>query len=56
MARVDAVLRLIIAYIPESYETWLGTRLTTGSLPFSTDEFFAGIREFYNYRAEDPEL
>jgi WD40 repeat protein len=26
------------------------------SLPFSTDEFFAGIREFYNRRAEDPEL
>src|SRR5499426_3939574 len=26
------------------------------SLPFSTDEFFAGIREFYNQRAEDPEM
>jgi WD40 repeat protein len=26
------------------------------SLPFSTDEFFAGIREFYNRRSEDPEL
>src|SRR5262249_49504374 len=26
------------------------------SLPFSTDEFFAGIREFYNARSEDPEL
>ena len=26
------------------------------SLPFSTDEFFAGIREFYNRRTEDPEL
>ncbi|HEX8845579.1 MAG TPA: AAA-like domain-containing protein [Pyrinomonadaceae bacterium] len=26
------------------------------SLPFSTDEFFAGIREFYNRRPEDPEL
>jgi tetratricopeptide (TPR) repeat protein len=26
------------------------------SLPFSTDEFFAGIREFYNRRAEDPNL
>jgi WD40 repeat protein len=26
------------------------------SLPFSTDEFFAGIREFYNRRAEDAEL
>jgi WD40 repeat protein len=26
------------------------------SLPFSTDEFFAGIREFYNARTEDPEL
>lgn len=26
------------------------------SLPFSTDEFFAGIRELYNARAEDPEL
>jgi hypothetical protein len=24
-------------------------------LPFSTDEFFAGIRECYNRRAEDPE-
>ena len=24
------------------------------SLPFSTDEFFAGIREFYNRRTEDP--
>jgi WD40 repeat protein len=26
------------------------------SLPFSTDEFFAGIRELYNARAEDAEL
>src|SRR5215470_12563839 len=26
------------------------------SLPFSTDEFFAGIRELYNTRAEDAEL
>jgi hypothetical protein len=26
------------------------------SLPFSTDEFFAAIREFYNHRSEDPEL
>jgi tetratricopeptide (TPR) repeat protein len=26
------------------------------SLPFSTDEFFAGIREFYNRRTEDVEL
>src|SRR5947199_3156297 len=26
------------------------------SLPFSTDEFFAGIREFYNRRPEDTEL
>jgi WD40 repeat protein len=25
-------------------------------LPFSTDEFFAGIRECYNRRAKDPEL
>jgi len=29
---------------------------TVRSLPFSTDEFFAGIREFYNRRTEDPEL
>ncbi|MBI4850825.1 MAG: AAA-like domain-containing protein [Acidobacteria bacterium] len=26
------------------------------SLPFSVDEFFAGIRKFYNQRAEDSEL
>src|SRR5262247_435061 len=26
------------------------------SLPFSTDEFFAGIRELYNHRTEDGEL
>ncbi len=26
------------------------------SLPFSTDEFFAGIRDLYNGRAEDPDL
>lgn len=26
------------------------------SLPFSTDEFFAGIREFYNRRTEEAEL
>src|SRR5262245_1175769 len=29
---------------------------TVRSLPFSTDEFFAGIREFYNRRTEDVEL
>jgi WD40 repeat protein len=28
---------------------------TVRSLPFSTDEFFAGIREFYNQRAQDRE-
>ena len=28
----------------------------TRSLPFSTDEFFAGLREFYNRRTEDGEL
>src|SRR5689334_6159044 len=26
------------------------------SLPFSVDEFFTGIRECYNRRAEDPEM
>jgi AAA-like domain len=26
------------------------------SLPFSTDEFFAAIREFYNRRSEEPQL
>ena len=29
---------------------------TVRSLPFSTDEFFAGIREFFNHRTEDEEL
>ncbi len=29
---------------------------TVRNLPFSTDEFFAGIREFYNRRAEDVEV
>src|SRR5262245_43319555 len=29
---------------------------TVRSLPFSTGEFFAGIRELYNTRAQDPEL
>ena len=29
---------------------------TVRSLPFSTDEFFAAIRECYNRRVEDPEL
>src|SRR5262249_22467467 len=29
---------------------------TVRSLPFSTDEFFAGIREFHNHRTEDEEL
>jgi AAA-like domain/WD domain, G-beta repeat len=29
---------------------------TVRSLPFSTDEFFAGIREFYNRRTGDEEL
>src|SRR5262249_23076183 len=29
---------------------------TVRSLPFSTDEIFAGIREFYNRRTEDEEL
>lgn len=29
---------------------------TVRSLPFSTDEFFAAIREVYNRRSEDPEL
>jgi hypothetical protein len=29
---------------------------TVRSLPFSTDEFFAGIRELYNRRSDEPQL
>jgi hypothetical protein len=45
LKRVDARIAIFIDEID-----------ATRSLPFSADEFFAGIREFYNERTENPDL
>ncbi len=48
----DVVLRLISNPVVVFIDEIDAVR----SLPFSTDEFFAGIREFFNRRTLDPEL
>jgi WD40 repeat protein len=47
---------VLLARIPGRIVIFVDEIDTVRSLPFSTDEFFAGIRECYNRRTQDPEF
>jgi WD40 repeat protein len=53
---MQAVRRVVLPRYPSRVVIFIDEIDAVRSLPFSTDEFFAGIREFYNHRTEDPEL
>ncbi len=51
-----ALHEIVLPAAPYSLVVFIDEIDAVRSLPFSTDEFFAGIREFYNQRAQDPAL
>jgi hypothetical protein len=51
-----AVTRVLLERCPARIVLFIDEIDAVRSLSFSTDEFFAGIREMYNRRAHDPEL
>jgi tetratricopeptide (TPR) repeat protein len=53
---MNAVREIVLARYKGRIVIFVDEIDTVRSLPFSTDEFFAGIREFYNRRTEDTEL
>jgi WD40 repeat protein len=53
---MQAVRRVVLPRYPGRVVIFIDEIDAVRSLPFSTDEFFAGIREFYNHRTQDPEL
>src|SRR5499426_1124775 len=53
---MSAITELVLPRYPGQLVIFVDEIDTVRSLPFSTDEFFAGIREFYNRRTEEPEL
>src|SRR5262245_18955741 len=53
---MSAITELVLPRYPGQLVIFVDEIDTVRSLPFSTDEFFAGIRDFYNRRTEEPEL
>ncbi len=53
---MNAIREIVLPRIPGRLVIFVDEIDTVRSLPFSTDEFFAGIREFYNRRTQEPEL
>ncbi len=53
---VKALREVVLPRYPGRLVIFVDEIDTVRSLPFSTDEFFAGIRECYNQRSEDLEL
>src|SRR5438477_7824241 len=51
-----SIRKIVLARRPGAVVIFLDEIDSVRSLPFSTDEFFAAIRECYNRRVEDPEL
>ena len=51
-----AVRKVLLERCPARVVIFIDEIDAVRSLSFSTDEFFAGIREMYNRRADDPEL
>ena len=53
---MQSVRQVVLTRYPGRVVIFIDEIDAVRSLPFSTDEFFAGIREFYNHRTEDPEF
>src|SRR5206468_124914 len=53
---MQAILEVVLPRYPGSVVLFIDEIDAVRSLPFSTDEFFAAIREFYNRRTEEPDL
>ncbi len=53
---MQAIRRVVLPRYPGRVVIFIDEIDAVRSLPFSTDEFFAGIRELYNHRTEDSEL
>lgn len=51
-----ALRQVVLPHVPGRRVIFVDEIDAVRSLPFSTDEFFAAIRECYNRRAEDPEF
>jgi len=52
----QAIRRVVLTHYQQSVAIFIDEIDVVRSLPFSTDEFFAGIRECYNARIEEPDL
>ena len=53
---MQAVRRVVLPRSPGRVVIFIDEIDAVRSLPFSTDEFFAGIREFYNHRTQESAL
>jgi WD40 repeat protein/tetratricopeptide (TPR) repeat protein len=53
---ITALRQVVLARVPGRVVIFVDEIDVVQSLPFSTDEFFAAIRECYNHRSEDPEF
>ena len=53
---LKAIRAVLLARCPGRVVIFIDEIDVVRSLPFSTDEFFAGIREFYNLRTENQDL
>ena len=52
----EAIRQVVLSHYFDRVVIFIDEIDTVRSLPFSTDEFFAAIRELYNRRSEDSEL
>lgn len=53
---MNAICAIVLPHLPGRIIIFVDEIDAVRSLPFSTDEFFAAIRELYNRRTEDAEL
>jgi hypothetical protein len=53
---MSAITEVVLPRYPGRLVIFVDEIDAVRNLPFSTDEFFAGVREFYNRRTEEPEL
>jgi hypothetical protein len=53
---MSAITEVVLPHYPGRLVIFVDEIDAVRSLPFSTDEFFAAIREFYNRRTQEPEL
>ncbi len=53
---MESIRQVILPRCPDRLVIFVDEIDVVRSLPFSTDEFFAGIREGYNRRTQDPQM